>query len=275
VADIRTQPDRAGEDARDEKRHGEPTVILDDVSMTYRIYSDRRPSMRQLVAQGFKSRDFREIKAVRDVSFTAYTGEVIGIVGRNGSGKSTLLRGMAGLQPVNKGTIHAVSDPVLLGVGAALQQNLSGRRNIELGGLALGLSKAEVEQRVDEIAEFAGLEDFLDVPLKAYSSGMRARLHFSVATAVKPHILLVDEALAVGDEDFKEKSGDRIRELQASAGTVFIVSHSLGQIQEMCNRALWIETGKVRKDGEPKKVIRTYKDFVEQRKEEKRRKGLM
>jgi teichoic acid transport system ATP-binding protein len=256
-------------------RRGEPTVIVEDVSMTYRIYSDRRPSMRQLVARGFKSRDFREIQAVREASFTAYSGEVIGIIGRNGSGKSTLLRGIAGLQPVNEGTIHAVSDPILLGVGAALQKNLSARRNIELGGLALGMSRQEIQARVDEIAEFAGLEDFIDVPLKAYSSGMNARLQFSIATAVRPHILLVDEALAVGDEDFKEKSQERIAALREEAGTVFIVSHSLGQIQNMCNRALWIEAGKLRKDGEPKKIIKTYKDFVEQRKEEKRRKGLM
>jgi teichoic acid transport system ATP-binding protein len=274
VADTQTTPEAATSAGgpTDEPVRGEPTVIVDDVSMIYRVYSERRPSLRELVAGGFKQREYREIQAVRNVSFTAYTGEVIGVIGRNGSGKSTLLRGIAGLQPVTAGLIHVVSDPILLGVGAALQQNLSARRNIELGTLALGMSRAEVEGRIDDIAEFAGLEDYLDLPLKAYSSGMRARLHFAIATAVEPNVLLIDEALAVGDEDFREKSQERIAELRAKAGTVFIVSHSLTQILDMCNRALWIETGKVRRDGEPKKVVRAYKDFVEQRKREKRAK---
>jgi teichoic acid transport system ATP-binding protein len=247
------------------------TLIADDVCMTYKVFQDRHPSVRDLVMSGFKTRQHREIRAVRHVSFTAHAGEVIGIIGRNGSGKSTLLRGLAGLQPVTSGAIYAVSEPVLLGVGAALQKALSGRRNIELGALALGMPVEEVRARTQEIAVFAGLEDHLDLPLKAYSSGMRARLHFAIASAVEPEILLIDEALAVGDADFKERSGERINELKEQAGTVFIVSHSLGSLREQCSRMLWLDDGEVVADGQPDEVVRSYKRFVRERRREKGR----
>jgi teichoic acid transport system ATP-binding protein len=246
------------------------TLVAQDVSMIYRVFQDRHPSLRDLVKAGFKSRQFREIHAVRSVSFTARSGEVIGIIGRNGSGKSTLLRGLAGLQPVTSGAIYAVSEPVLLGVGAALQKALSGRRNIELGALALGMPADEVKARTQEIAAFAGLEDHIDLPLKTYSSGMRARLHFAVASAVEPDILLIDEALAVGDADFKQRSGERIDELKERAGTVFIVSHSLGSLREQCNRMIWLNTGKIAADGDPDEVVRAYAQFVETLRAERR-----
>jgi teichoic acid transport system ATP-binding protein len=239
-------------------RLGEPTIVLEDLHVTYRVYEDRKPSLRQLIASRFKSREYREILAVRGVTLTARAGEAIGLIGPNGSGKSTLLRAVAGLMPPTKGQVYARSQPTLLGVGAALQPALSGRRNIELGGLALGMTRAELAECIDDIIDFSGLRKSIDLPLKTYSSGMRARLHFAVATAVKPDILLIDEALAVGDRDFRKRSEQRIRELQEHAGTIFLVSHSMKSIRDVCNRVIWLQDGAIVQDGDPRSVVRAY-----------------
>lgn len=244
---------------------GSETVVLEDVHVVYRVQGDSRPKIREiLTGHGAESREasIRSIHAVRGVSMTAFRGQAIGLIGRNGSGKSTLLQAMAGLLPATAGVVLATSQPLLLGVGAALQAGLSGRRNVLLGGLALGLSKAEIENRMDEIVKFAGLEDFIDLPLKTYSSGMRARLLFSISTAVRPEILLIDEALAVGDEIFRKRSEQRITELLDGAGTVFVVSHSFAAIEDICNRAIWLDQGRVQADGDPGSVLGEYKAFV-------------
>jgi teichoic acid transport system ATP-binding protein len=249
------------------------TVVVDDVHITYRVFEDRKPRAKDAFAG--KSRKYREIHAVRGVSFEAHAGEAIGIIGRNGSGKSTLLQGMAGLLPVDKGRILAHSQPSLLGVGAVLKPDLSGRRNIILGTLALGLSKREAEEQVDEITEFAGLTDFIDLPMRTYSSGMKARLHFSIATAVTPEILMIDEALAVGDEVFKRRSDERIRELQEAAGTIFIVSHGLEGVIDSCTRVLWMDAGRVIAEGEPGEIVERYREQMadEVRRDRRRRRG--
>lgn len=241
----------------------EPTVVVDDVHVTYRVYEDRRPSLRRMVAHGFKPRSYKEIYAVRGVSLEARPGEAVGLIGRNGSGKSTLLRAVAGLMPPTKGAVYAHTEPTLLGVGAALNGQLSGRRNIYLGGLALGMTRDELEECVEEIIDFSGVRDAIDLPLRTYSSGMSARLHFSIASAVKPEVLLIDEALAVGDEDFKRRSQGRIQELLDGAGTVFLVSHSLGVVVETCSRVLWMEKGEVLMDGEPAAVVAAYQKSPE------------
>jgi teichoic acid transport system ATP-binding protein len=235
----------------------EVNVVLDDVHVTYRVYEDRRPSLREAIRG--ERRRAREIHAVRGVSFVAKRGESIGIVGRNGSGKSTLLQALAGLLPVDQGEVYARSQPTLLGVGSALQNTVSGRRNIVLGCLALGLPAAEVDGRVDDIVAFAGLEEFIDLPLQAYSSGMRARLLFAIATAVVPDILVIDEALAVGDEAFRLKSKERLAELREEAGTVFLVSHALDTIAESCSRVIWMERGRIIDDGDPDTVVERYR----------------
>lgn len=240
---------------------GEPTVVCDHVDITYRVYEDRRPTLRSIVANRFKGRSYRAIEAVKDVSFTAYAGEAIGVIGSNGSGKSTLLRAIGGLLPVTDGQILVRGQPALLGVGAALQPKVSGRRNVILGGLALGLSRKEIEARFDEIVEFAGLEDAIDLPLRTYSSGMKARLQFAISSAVRPDILLIDEALAVGDKAFKERSQERMEELKADAGTIFLVSHSMGVIKNTCTRALWLEHGVIKADGAPRRVIKKYDEY--------------
>jgi teichoic acid transport system ATP-binding protein len=235
------------------------TMLVEDVHVTYRVYEDKRPRARDVFTRGTRARAYREIKAVRGVSFEARAGEAIGFIGRNGSGKSTLLKAMAGLLPTEQGRILARSQPSLLGVGAVLQPNLSGRRNIILGTLALGLSKRDAERKVDEITAFAGLEDFIDLPMRTYSSGMKARLHFSIATAVTPEILMIDEALAVGDEVFRRRSDARIRELQEAAGTVFLVSHSMESVIDTCTRVMWLDAGTVIAEGDPEEVVERYR----------------
>ena len=236
-----------------------PSIVLEDVHVTYHVYEDRRPQLRDLVANGLKRPASRAIHAVRGVSFTAYEGEAIGVIGGNGAGKSTLLRAMAGLLPPTSGAVYARSQPSLLGVGAALQPAVSGRRNIELGGLALGLTHDQVRGRMPEIISFAGLEEFIDLPLRTYSSGMRARLHFAIATAVEPELLLIDEALSVGDAEFKRRSQERIEELREKAGTIFLVSHSLKSVTNNCTRAIWLDHGEVVADGPADEVTDAYR----------------
>lgn len=237
-----------------------PAVVCEDVHITYRIYADKaRPSMRELVARRFRPRPARQVHAVRGVSFTLEQGEALGLIGPNGSGKSSLLRVIAGLLAPTQGEVYARATPILLGVAAALNKQLSGRRNVFLGGTALGLPRDEIEVRFDDIVAFAGLEDFIDLPLRAYSSGMRARLQFAIATALIPDVLLIDEALSVGDEEFKEKSERRMTELLDGAGAIIMVTHALPNIIEMCSRAIWLEEGTIRADGDPGDVVKQYR----------------
>ena len=254
--DVPTNGHVAPEDSGDRRA----MVVVDGAHVVYRVYEDRRAGFREVVARGLRPRAHREIHAIRGVSLCACGGEVVGVIGPNGSGKSTLLRALAGLLPVTAGAVHARSQPVLLGVGAALQSGLSGRRNIVLGALALGMSRREVNERMDDIIEFSGIANFIDMPMRAYSSGMRARLQFAIATAVAPEILLLDEVLSVGDRDFRRRSKQRIKALKDQAGTVFLVSHNLGEIRKMCTRAIWLEDGRVVADGDPADVTHRYEE---------------
>jgi teichoic acid transport system ATP-binding protein len=246
----------------------EANVVVDDVHVTYRVYEDRRPRMSEIIANGLKRPAYREIKAVRGVSLVARQGEAIGLIGRNGSGKSTLLQAVAGLLPATQGGVYARSQPSLLGVSAALQPNVSGRRNIVLGGLALGMTRDEVETVMGDVVKFTGLKDFIDLPIRTYSSGMRARLHFAIATMVEPEILLIDEALSVGDQQFRKRSQKRIEKLRARAGTIFLVSHSLSSVKDMCNRCLWLDQGRLLADGEPDDVIAAYQQAMDKESDE-------
>lgn len=219
-----------------------PTVVACDVSVSY----------------GRKGLSFQ---AVRNVSFAAHRGEAIGLVGANGSGKSTLLRALAGLLPVDSGEVFTSARPTLLGVNAALMNDLSGRRNIELGGLAMGMTRAEIARAHDGIVEFSGVNargDFISRPMRDYSSGMSARLRFAIAASCEHDILLIDEALATGDRAFRRKSAARVRELRAKAGTVFLVSHDHGSVREMCSRVIWLDGGRVRLDGPAEEVLAAY-----------------
>lgn len=241
-------------------------IVADDVHVNYRVYaSGKRMSTRESMfsLRSFRGgRDLQTVPALRGVSFTATEGESIGVVGHNGSGKSTLFRAMTGLIPPSEGRIFARERPVLLGVNAALVPELSGENNIRLGLLAMGFTPDEAAEHVDEIADFAELNDFIYHPMRTYSSGMAARLRFAIASAKAHSILLVDEALAVGDRRFRTKSEKRINELRASAGLVMIVSHSTSSLKETCERVLWVHKGEVIADGPTDDVIAEYIDWT-------------
>jgi teichoic acid transport system ATP-binding protein len=246
---------------------GTATIRADDLHVRYRVYHDVKPTLRSVVTGIGRRRRYQEVHAVKGVSFTAHTGEAIGVIGPNGSGKSTLMQAIAGLLPASDGAVYASSMPMLLGVGAVLNKRLSGRRNILLGGLALGLTREEVAAREAEIIEFAGIGEAVDRPMKTYSSGMQSRLQFAISSAVEPEILIIDEALSVGDADFKRKSEARIRQLRESAGTVFLVTHSMGSIRATCTRVLWLQDGELRADGPPDEVIEQYREAQVERRE--------
>lgn len=239
------------------------SVVVENLDIVYRVFQDRRPTLRHFVANRLRPRPYREVQAVSGVSFAVEPGEAVGIVGRNGSGKSTLLKAMAGLLPPRRGAVYAHDTPVLLGVSAALQQELSGRRNVYLGATAMGMTRQQVDEHFDEIVGFAGVEDFIDMPMRAYSSGMRQRLQFSIATAVRPEVLLIDEALATGDQEFRQKSRGRIQSLLDGAGTVFIVSHGLELLRSLVDRVLWMDEGSVVADGDADEVIDRYLEETE------------
>lgn len=241
------------------------TVVVEDLHVYYRIRT--KVKSKQIVAkQNLLDKALRrtrkvalkEVHALKGISFTTHQGEAVAIIGRNGAGKSTLLRAISGLIPARTGSILTSSQPSLLGVNAALMNHLSGRRNIELGGLALGMTPAEVEANMDAIIEFSGLGEFIDLPLSTYSSGMGARLRFAIASSVPQEILMIDEALATGDVNFKKRSQERISELKAKAGTVFLVSHSHSVIRETCTRAIWLDKGNMVMDGPMEEVLSAY-----------------
>jgi teichoic acid transport system ATP-binding protein len=239
--------------------HTPSAITVDSLHVSYRVYQDSRPpTLKRFVAQRFQSRAPRLVTAVKGVSFELHQGESLGLIGHNGAGKTSLLKAMAGLLPIASGRVLSRSEPVMLGVGAALHPELSGRRNIVIGGTALGMSRREVADKTEEIVAFSGLGDFLDMPLRAYSSGMAARLRFAIATAVAPDILFVDEALGVGDQEFQERSKRRMSELLGQAGAIVFVSHSLQSVAELCSRVLWLDGGRVRMDGPTAEVLAAY-----------------
>ncbi len=248
------------------------SLAVRDVHVEYRIYEDTRSkTVGRAVASRFRSRKHRVVHAVRGVSLDAHEGEAIALIGRNGSGKTTLLKAVGGLLPVASGGIWARSNPVILGVKGAVHPELSGRRNVFLAGTALGIPKATLEEKFDDIVRFAGVEDFIDLPLRAYSSGMSARLQFAVASSVRPDILCIDEALAVGDEEFKEKSNERVKQLTQQAGVVFIVSHNIQAIRQMCTRALWLDKGELISEGDANHVCDQYQNYAIARRDALRR----
>ncbi|MET9151613.1 ABC transporter ATP-binding protein [Streptomyces griseoflavus] len=250
-----------------------PTVIADGVDIVYRVNGtgagrgSATAALNRILRRERAERasGVRRVHAVRNVSFVAYRGEAIGLIGTNGSGKSTLLKAVAGLLPVENGRIYTDGQPSLLGVNAALMSDLTGERNVHLGGLAMGMSREEVRARYQEIVDFSGINekgDFITLPMRTYSSGMAARLRFSIAAAKDHDVLLVDEALATGDRSFQKRSEERIRELRKHAGTVFLVSHNNKSIRDTCDRVLWLERGELRMDGPTDEVLKEYEAFT-------------
>ena len=239
--------------AATDEAEGKPVVVVDDVHVIYKVFGTGKKANRSKDAQAKKTR-MREVHAVKGVSFVVYEGETIGIVGSNGSGKSSLMRAIAGLYPSTKGAVYTFAKPTMLGVGAALLPNLSGEKNIMLGGLAMGYDKKEIAAASESIVNFSGLREFIDLPMRTYSQGMSARLRFSIAASKKHDILIIDEALAVGDRQFRMKAEEKIRQMRQDAGTVFLVSHNMKSIQDTCNRVIWLERGELLMDGDPKTV---------------------
>jgi teichoic acid transport system ATP-binding protein len=246
-----------------------PTVIADEVHIVYRVNGAKSgkgsatAALSRILKRG-EERGVRKVHAVRGVSFVAHRGEAIGLIGSNGSGKSTLLRAIAGLLPTESGKVYTDGQPSLLGVNAAMMNDLTGERNVTLGGLAMGMSREEIRERYQGIVDFSGINekgDFISLPMRTYSSGMQARLRFSIAAAKDHDVLMIDEALATGDAKFRRRSEARVRELREQAGTVFLVSHSNQSIRDTCDRVLWLERGELRLDGPTEEVLREYEKF--------------
>jgi teichoic acid transport system ATP-binding protein len=259
-----------GEPAPPEPRVVQPdartTVSVQHLSITYRTVLDHSNTIRQRMLRLERNAgpNVREVQAVQNVSFDVKHGTVMGIVGANGAGKSTLMRALAGILPPTSGRIEVhgrVSTLLALGVG--FNGNLTGRQNVLLGGLAAGLSRAQVAERYEEIADFAALQDgFMDMPMRTYSSGMYGRLAFAVAVHMEPDILLVDEALSAGDARFKHKAFAKMQELMSQARTIFLVTHALGTVNDLCNDAIWMHQGKLIKRGQPNEIVERYTEFL-------------
>lgn len=237
-----------------------PIVSVKNISLKFKMEQNRANSLKEFCVRWLK-RDLKseDFWALTDVSFDVEKGDVIGIIGHNGAGKSTLLKVISGIMKPTKGTIEAHGNIVpMLELGSGFDMELSGRENIYLNGAILGYSEEFLNEKYDEIVAFSELGNFIEAPLRTYSSGMLARLAFSVACIVEPEILIVDEILSVGDADFQEKSRARMMEIMTGGTTVFFVSHSLKQIREMCNKVVWLEHGKIQAIGKTEEICNMY-----------------
>ena len=231
-----------------------------DVGMKFRLSTEKVDSLKDYVIGRLKKQiQFQEFWALKDISFQLEKGDRLGILGLNGAGKSTLLKVIAGVLKPTEGTVHTRGKIApLLELGAGFDKQYTGTENIYLYGAVFGYSKKFVQERFDEIVDFSGLRSFIDIPVKNYSSGMRSRLGFAIATQVDPDILILDEVLAVGDKDFHEKSEQKILEMMDRGATVLFVSHSMEQVERICNKAILLENGRIVASGSVSEVQRVY-----------------
>jgi lipopolysaccharide transport system ATP-binding protein/teichoic acid transport system ATP-binding protein len=243
------------------------SIVVNDVSVTYRTSVEGKPTFRSTVRRlGRRQRIVREVEALRNVNFRIKRGAVYGVVGANGAGKSTLMRTVTGILPPSEGRVEVKGRvSTLLALGVGFKGDMSGRENVVLGGLAAGLTKEQLALKYDAIADFAELGDFMDMPMRTYSSGMYGRLAFSVAINMEPDILLIDEALSVGDARFREKSFAKMRELCDGSSTILLVSHGLNAIRKLADEVLWLHQGEIAMRGEATEVIQAYKRFLDVR----------
>lgn len=239
-------------------------IKIEDVSMRFIKSTQKVDSFKEFMVKKLKGQiKYEEFVALNNIDLEIKKGEVVGFVGLNGAGKSTLLKIVSGVQKptIGKVTVNGKVSP-LLELGAGFDNDLSGRENIYLNGLILGYDKKFINEKMDEIIDFAEVREFIDVPIKNYSSGMKARLGFSVATIKTPQILIVDEVLSVGDGRFKKKSENRMMELIESDATVLFVSHSLAQIRRLCTKVVWLEKGSIKMIGETQEVCDAYEAYL-------------
>lgn len=233
-------------------------VVVDGLWKTFRIYQQRNSTLKQAVLRR-RADVFEEFWALRDVSFEVPAGATLGLIGANGAGKSTMLKVLSRILVPDKGSVRTEGRvSALLELGSGFHPELTGRENVFLNGTILGMNEAEVSARFDEIVAFSGIEAAIDKAVKTYSSGMQARLGFAVAVAIEPDILIVDEVLAVGDEQFQRRCMERMNELRSGGRTAIFVSHGLGQVQQICDRAVWLDKGSVAAEGGTEDVINAY-----------------
>lgn len=241
-------------------------IKVKDVSMRFNLGIEKNFSIKLFFINLFKPKKKEKKKdfwALKNVDFEVNKGEVVGFVGCNGAGKSTILKIVAGVMKPTKGTVERYGNICpMIELGAGFDMDLTARENIFLNGAILGYSKEFIEKKFDEIVEFSELKDFLDVPVRNFSSGMVTRLAFSIATIVEPEILIVDEILSVGDIAFQQKSENKMRAMIKGGTTVLFVSHSLNQIKSLCDRVVWLENGSVKKIGDPKEICEEYENFM-------------
>jgi ABC-2 type transport system ATP-binding protein len=240
----------------------EIAVRVDHLSKSFRMYQERNQTIKSAIMRGRRS-IHEDFWALRDVSFDVPTGSTFGLIGSNGSGKSTLLKCLANIYYPNEGSVtHFGRVAAMLEVGSGFHSELSGRENIFLNGSILGMSKREVTRKFDEIVEFSGVEKFIDQPVKNYSSGMYVRLGFAIAINVDPDILVVDEVLAVGDQEFQDKCFQKFRDFKRDGKTVILVSHSMGTVEAMCDQAAWLNHGVLQASGKAAPTIEAYRSSL-------------
>lgn len=235
-------------------------IEVSNVSVSFEMANDKVSSIKEYFVRRIKGQLIKnKFHALTDVSFDVMRGEVVGLIGHNGAGKSTMLKVISGILKPSSGSVVVRGNVVpMLELGSGFDFDLSGRENIYLNGAILGYSEDFIKSKYDDIVDFSELEDFMNVPLRNYSSGMIMRLAFSIATIVQPDILIVDEILAVGDADFQKKSKERMLEMMGGGTTVLFVSHNIDQIREMCNRVVWIEKGRLIMKGDSDTVCSAY-----------------
>lgn len=237
----------------------EKAIIANNITKKYKLYKNSKERLFDLLTPKSYGEDFY---ALNGVDFEAEKGDIIGFVGVNGSGKSTLSNILAGIVPETSGEVKVTGEVALIAVSAGLKNDLTGRDNIELKLLMLGFNKNEIRKLEPEIIEFAEIENFIDQPVKSYSSGMKSRLGFAISVTVDPDVLIIDEALSVGDKAFAEKSFNKMQEFKNQGKTMIFVSHSIGQMKQFCEKILWLEYGKVKDFGPVKEVMPRYEAFL-------------
>ena len=250
--------------ALEKEKTADVAISVQELSITYRTSFESTPTLKSTLSRlGRRTKLVKTVDAIKNISFEIPHGTVLGVVGHNGAGKSTLLRAIAGIMPPSSGQIVVNGDvSALLSLAAGFNSSLSAPENVLLAGLAAGMTRDEILERVDEIIAFAEIEDFRDMPVKTYSSGMASRLAFSAAVHMKPDILLIDEALSAGDARFKVKAQKKMRELMETARTMVVVSHGSNTIKDLCSDAIWLDHGNLMMHGDADSVVDEYLDFM-------------